>query len=1498
MIHFFNASLSVGGFIPHGHCYLWKPGLVGLHLTSDALIALSYFSISITLIYLIRRIQVPFDGVFLAFGMFIAACGATHLMEVWTLWHPQYWLSGEIKAITAIASMATAIILPPLVPQVARLVNSANLSEERQRQLEVTNQELAAANTQIKQLDELKTRFFANVSHELRTPLTLILGFAERLLKQTDLSVAQRQAVSMVDGNARILLNYVNDLLDIARLEASKMDVRYTNLDLAKLVRETLSAFASLEQERQVHITITTPDAVPMQGDREKLRRVFLNLFSNAFKFVPVGGWVACEMVLDSDRVRVMVDDTGPGVPPELRQVIFERFQQGDRPSPREDGTGLGLAIVREFVELHQGHVMVTDAPGGGARFIVDLPLMAPAGQLVEHSPPPVVQPVSVLPPLFPVAASTPSPPVPSDPSRPLILAVEDNADMRLFIRESLEGEYRVVTAINGEEGLEKAIALRPDLILTDIKMPVMDGAQLVSCIQANDRLRSIPIVLLTAQSDATLKVDLLRQGAQDYIVKPFSVAELQARIHNLLLVKQVQEVLKQQLSQQEQDLDTLSGTTLKQSYELQNALLALRRSEARLRRLVEASMMGVIFWNVHGEICDANQAFLDLVGYTRDDLKHDRLQWTEMTPPEYRELDAWGLNKLREHGAFPPLEKEYIRKDGSRIPVLIGGVFLEDSQEEGVSFVLDITDRKRFEEERNRAEAALKAMNDELESRVEQRTSELFHTNLQLEQEIADRIRIEAALRVSQESMQSLYEIVAAPHLDFSGKIQALLTLGCRRFQLNLGILAEITGDRYQVMEVYTQATESGMASVPIQQGDTFPLGQTYCQKTLASKDPVSVEQAGASEEWRGHPCYLSTHLEAYIATAIWVGDRLYGTLNFSSLYPRQTVFTQEEKKFLQLMGQWIGGAVARQQAEARLRFSEARLNDAQRIAHLGSWSFDVQTQKLDWSEETFHIFGFPVTDRPPSLDVHQAQIHPDDLPRWGEIVNRAIAEGSPYQFDFRLYRPDGSLRYITARGEPSCNEQGEVTRLFGTVMDITDRKLAELEIYKLNAELENRVRERTAQLETANQQKDALLLREQAARAEAEAANRMKDEFLATLSHELRTPLNSILGWAQLLRTRPFDAATTQKALETIERNARSQNQLVADILDVSRIIRGQLHLNLMAVNVTALVRTSLESVRPTAEAKDIALHLLLPDDGLQDAVLQDAVLRDDRTLTLWGDPDRLQQVIWNLLSNAVKFTPQGGSVEVTLRCDRSDSIEIRVKDTGEGISPTFLPYVFDRFRQADGSMSRPHGGLGLGLAIVRHLIELHGGSVQAQSEGEGKGATFSVRLPLLGAPSSSLTAAVVSQGDRILEPAPGDELTSPALPSALLAGLTILAVDDEPDALDFLTTLLEQYGASVRVANSVASALQSLEENPLPHVLVSDIGMPGEDGYSLIRRVKTWLAAQSAELPTIALTAYASADDRDKLLQAGFNLHVAKPVDPTELMTAIATLVKRSV
>jgi signal transduction histidine kinase/CheY-like chemotaxis protein len=475
---------------------------------------------------------------------------------------------------------------------------------------------------------------------------------------------------------------------------------------------------------------------------------------------------------------------------------------------------------------------------------------------------------------------------------------------------------------------------------------------------------------------------------------------------------------------------------------------------------------------------------------------------------------------------------------------------------------------------------------------------------------------------------------------------------------------------------------------------------------------------------------------------------------------------------------------------------------------------------------------------------------------PRYTIRLQQIFQGGPPTIFSSQLHKyiipvplPQGKFRiqHTTVTAEPAFDGNGFYA-LF-SIQDVTD--------------LTSRVQEyrnlRDRALADAKER--------QKAQEAAETANRIKDEFLAIVSHELRSPLHPILGWSKLLKKRSLNEAATLRALETIERNAELQTQLIEDLLDISRILRGKLALNLETVNLASTIEAALETVRLAAEAKSIQIDLNL----------------DRKTGWVKGDSSRLQQVVWNLLSNAIKFTPAGGQVEVYLE-QIGSQVKIRVRDTGKGISRDFLPYVFEYFRQADSGTNRSSGGLGLGLAIVRQLVELHGGRVWAESPGEGQGATFTVDLPVLQA------SLELERGVRNLS---HDSYPFP-IPYAPLEGVKLLIVDDDADTRDFLAFLLEEQGAIVTLAASARDALAAIAQSK-PDLLLSDLGMPEVDGYTLIRKLRSLSVDEGGQIPAIALTAYAAETTQQQVFAAGFQLHIAKPADPSKLVAAIAALVK---
>jgi PAS domain S-box-containing protein len=533
-----------------------------------------------------------------------------------------------------------------------------------------------------------------------------------------------------------------------------------------------------------------------------------------------------------------------------------------------------------------------------------------------------------------------------------------------------------------------------------------------------------------------------------------------------------------------------------------------------------------------------------------------------------------------------------------------------------------------------------------------------------------------------------------------------------------------------------------------------------------------------------------------------------------------------------------------------------------ANRLAALVASSDDAIVGKdlnlivTSWNFGAERIFGYSAEEM---IGTSIMRLIPTDRHEEEAQILSRIRRGERLDhFETVRLAKDGRRLQLSMTISPIMDASGHVIGASKVARDITERKKAEEALKKAMEEAE-----------TANRERLQLLDSEREARSQAERASRMKDEFLATLSHELRTPLNAVLGWANILRLGKRQGEELIQGLDIIERNARIQAQIIEDLLDMSRIISGKVRLDAQWIELAAVLNESIETLRSTAQAKGVRLQAML----------------DLCAGPIFGDPNRLQQVFWNLLNNAIKFTPKDGKVEVLLKRAGTE-VEVSVVDTGEGIAPGFLPYVFDRFQQGDASTTRRHGGLGLGLAIVKELVELHGGTVRVESDGLRKGATFTVRLPLTAAFSEPAEEGHLPEA-LLREDQP--------LPEVSLANIRVLVVDDEIDARDLIKILLEMAGATVSTAGSASEAMEHILAAP-PDVLVCDIGMPGEDGYSLIRRLRAVEKIQENALPAVALSAYARTEDRTKSIRAGFQNHLAKPVEPSELLAIVGSLAGR--
>jgi PAS domain S-box-containing protein len=815
----------------------------------------------------------------------------------------------------------------------------------------------------------------------------------------------------------------------------------------------------------------------------------------------------------------------------------------------------------------------------------------------------------------------------------------------------------------------------------------------------------------------------------------------------------------------------------------------ALRESETRFRQVFDNNMVAMGIWTPAGTITDANDALLDLIGYTRADLEAGAIRWTELTPPEYHDRDLQAIAEVRAKGACIPYEKEFIHKAGYRQPILIGSGRFDECTGTGIFCAFDLSNLKQ-------AEAAL--------HKSEEKYRALF------------------------DSMDEAYAVVEVM-ADDNGVWNDFLFL-----EVNPAFVKQ-TGMEYPVGRKVTELL-----------GTPNPRWAEVYGRVAETGEPIRFEEGEAT---------LGRVFDLYVFRLGGDGSRRVAVLFTDITNRKQAEATIiADLRDTQLLRELSVRLAS--EADIQVLYNEIM------AAAIGLTRADAGTVQI-FDEATQDLVLLATQGFDPNVIAHFHRVNVSSQTSCG----LALRSGQRAFIDFddpERDDPDGSLQihlnagYRSAQSTPLITRSGRPIGMVSThwcnQYRPTERELRFLDL--LARQAADLIEQRRAELEQRQ-----LLEREQAAREQAETANRIKDEFLAVLSHELRSPLNPILGWSKLLRQGKLDPARTQTALDTIDRNAQLQVQLIDDLLDISRILRGKLRLNETPVDLSMVILAALETVRLAVEAKSLQIETILsPDVG-----------------AVMGDIGRLQQVVWNLLSNAVKFTPQGGQITVALT-QAGTHAQIQVADTGKGINPDFLPYVFEHFRQEDGATTRKFGGLGLGLAIASQIIEMHGGQIRVDSPGEGQGATFTVQLPL--APH--------------LSELPSKEASSTS--TSDLNSIHVLVVDDEPDSRDFVAFVLEQANARVTTVASGIGALQAFSQS-IPDLIVSDIGMPEMDGYMLLRQIRTLSPEEGGQIPAIALTAYAGELDRQQAVAAGFQCHIAKPIDPGKLVQTIAAVIGRA-
>ncbi|HEY0171966.1 MAG TPA: ATP-binding protein [Pyrinomonadaceae bacterium] len=887
----------------------------------------------------------------------------------------------------------------------------------------------------------------------------------------------------------------------------------------------------------------------------------------------------------------------------------------------------------------------------------------------------------------------------------------------------------------------------------------------------------------------------------------------------------------------------------------------ALRQSEERYRSLLENANDIIYSHDLAGNYLAINRAGAEITGYTREEILGG-LNIAQVVAPEHLELAKRMTARKIANPATPTVyEVDIISRDGRRLTLEVSTrIAYDDGRPVAVEGIArDVTERVRAAQERERLLEEARAARDVAEEALGQRrdVEGRLRTLVEASANLLGSPQTEAVLPAVVDLSRSLVEAdaYAVWRVLPNGPAWAVVA--------SSGLSEEYSGDRIEVTSATPRLPDEPLVVEDVFADDTMltPRHETYRREGIRSMLTIPMRA-------HGEPV---------------------GTLVFYYRQPRR--FAETDVVVAQALANLAASAIRTADIYDAQRRLRGEAEAAERRATFLAEATSLLSTSLEYERtlEAIAHAAVPWVADWCGVDVvgddgglrRLAVAHVDPAKvEWA----REIAERYPYDPDAphgiaavlrtgrsELYEdvPDGLL-VAAAKDEEHLRIMRELGFTSAMVVPLSAHGRTFGAITFVTAESGRRYGHEDIAFAEDLARRASLAVENARLYRQAQDANRIKDEFLATLSHELRTPLTAILGWASMLRGGGFDAEATRRAVETIERNARAQRQIVEDVLDVSRIITGKLRLEPRPVEARPLLQEAVETVRPAAEAKGVFLSTLLAGEVGE----------------VSADPDRLRQVLWNLLSNAVKFTPHGGRVEVELRRDGAQAL-VRVSDTGQGIAPEFLPHVFDRFRQADMGTTRQHGGLGLGLSIVRHLVELHGGEVTAESAGLGRGSTFRLRLPLKAAPHAD-------------EPAPA-ETAPPASRDgagswASLAGTCVLLVEDDEDARSMLKALLESAGASVRAAGSAAEAWAALADGACD-VLVSDIGMPEEDGYSLIGRVRERDARAGVRTPAVALTAYARDDDRARSLEAGFDAHLSKPVEPAELLSAVARLAGRA-
>jgi PAS domain S-box-containing protein len=1217
--------------------------------------------------------------------------------------------------------------------QVATAISDARAFEEEKRRAEA-----------LAEIDRAKTTFFSNVSHELRTPLTLMLGpIADLLAGPAGAAPESAELLTLAQRNGQRLRRLVNSLLDFSRIEAGRLQTRYEPVDLAAFTVELASVFRSAMEKAGLQFVVDCPPLPePVFVDRGQWEKIVLNLLSNALKYT-FEGTVRVELKADGDAALLVVCDTGIGVPATALPRLFERFYRVEGARGRTiEGSGIGLALVQELTRLHGGSVAADSREGEGSCFRVRIPFghahlsaesVAEAGpQRAAFSASDWLDEAGDW--LRETGLAAPAPPPGSGAaahgdggdrvaSRPLVLVADDNADMRGYLQRLLEPDHDVITCGDGEAALQLVREREPDLLLTDVMMPKLDGFALLRALRADRLSARTPVILLSARAGDEARIEGLQAGADDYLTKPFNTRELLARVAGTLALAKARR-------ETETVLDSLTEGFV--AVDAQWRYTYVNAAAERMLRTSRDTLFGVSLW----------EAFPGTLGSAFE--APFRRAMLERVPQRvdapYEPLDLW--------------------LEASVNPVADGGLAF---------YFRDIHKGKL----------------------------------------------LERSVREADARQRFLLELSAATQP--LGDPAAIAALTVRMLREHLGADRCTYGTVQPDGEHLVVSAESsaGVTGTP----STYRLADLGAGLLAAFRDgqPWVIDDSEADTRVADERAtYRAAGVRAHLGMPLRdEAGQLVAALAVQQQTPRR--WSADDIDLVRAVAARCREAIERAGAQQALRDSEAQLRvmaDAMpQIVYVTDVDGTLEFVNQQWRDYTGQ-------DEPQRVYLPSV-VHPDDLAaliaRWEE----AKRKGAPFTAEFRLRRAsDGAYRWFLTRATPQRDGSGKIVRWYGTSTDI-DRQKRDAEALRL-------------------------------AHAALQVADRRKDEFLATLAHELRNPLAPLRNSVHILQLAK-SAESAGKVHQMMQRQIDHMVRLVDDLMEVSRITSGNIELQRAPVALATVLASAVETSRPLIDAHRHRLEL---DIDAADALMLDA------------DAVRLSQVFANLLNNAAKYTEAGGRITLSARRAGSDA-QVTVRDTGIGIAPEMLPRIFELFAQVDRSAAREQGGLGIGLSLVRSLLAMHGGSVEARSEGIGRGSEFVVRLPL-----ADVASAASSQMPRPL---------GAALPRAA----RVLVVDDNHDAADSLGSLLQFLGAEVEVAHDGPGALVAFDTHR-PAVVLLDIGMPGMDGHEVARRIR----AAGHDTMLVALTGWGQKQDRERSREAGFDHHLVKPVDVDALQALLAS------